>query len=207
MPNLILICRRHINCLLRPKFVVFHKGRKLWQKEKLLLTSIFTSSLYIFKSPLSPGCSQQAFSGKGLTIQSLVPREKSFENPLPTICSKGCYFRVIVWLIVWCLNLFSTIFQLYCVNQCFYPCFPGVLLSSSPRHILSKPLAAFPHNHCRNNRQWWERNESCGNDYHQSSERIVAEQGIKPATSCSWVLCAISRAMGLCFRSLNWIVW
>ena len=46
--------------------------------------------------------------------------------------------------------------------QCFlfghsfitYPCFPGVLLTSTPHNIPSKPLAAFPHNHCRNNRQW-----------------------------------------------------
>ena len=34
----------------------------------------------------------------------------------------------------------------------------------------TKPLAAFPHNHCRNNGQRWERNESCRNDYRQSSE-------------------------------------
>ena len=33
----------------------------------------------------------------------------------------------------------------------------------------------FPHNPCRNNRQRWERNESCHNDYHQSSKRILAD--------------------------------
>ena len=59
------------------------------------------------------------------------------------------------------------------------------------------PLAAFPHNHCRINRQWWERNESCPNDYHQSSERISAQQAIEPATSCSQVCNTTEWAMGL----------
>ena len=45
---------------------------------------------------------------------------------------------------------FSTVFQLYCGGQCTYSCFPGVLLTSTPHNIISKPLAAFPHNHCRN---------------------------------------------------------
>ena len=31
-----------------------------------------------------------------------------------------------------------------------YRCFPGILLTSTPHNILSNPLAAFPHNHCRN---------------------------------------------------------
>ena len=107
-------------------------------------------------------------------------------SPFPTMFSKGFFFKV-NWLIVWCLTPFSTVFQLYCCSQCTYPCFPGVLLTSSPHNILSKPLAAFPHNHCRNNGQRWERNESCRNDYHQSSERILAEPGIEPATSRSQV--------------------
>ena len=64
------------------------------------------------------------------------------------------------------------------------PCFPGVGLTNTSHNIISKALAAFPHNHCRNNGQQWERNESCCNDYHQSSERMVAEPGIEPATSC-----------------------
>ena len=33
--------------------------------------------------------------------------------------------------------------------------------------------------------QQWDRNESCRNDYYQSSERILAEPGIEPATVCS----------------------
>ena len=64
------------------------------------------------------------------------------------------------WLIVWCLTAFSTVFQLYHSSQCTYPCFPGVLLTNTPDNILSKPMAAFPQNHCRNYRQPWERNES-----------------------------------------------
>ena len=42
-------------------------------------------------------------------------------------------------------------------------------LNQYSAHIPSKPLAAFPHNHCRNNGQRRKRNESCRNDYHQSS--------------------------------------
>ena len=66
------------------------------------------------------------------------------------------------WLTVWCLTPFSTVFQLYHGSQCTYPCFSGV--SSTRHNILSMPLAAFPLNHCRNNGQWWQRNESCCND-------------------------------------------
>ena len=83
---------------------------------------------------------------------------------------------------------FSTVFQLYCGCQCTYPCFSGVLLTSTLHNILSKPLAAPPHNHCRNNGQRCERKKSYHNDYHQSWERILAEPGIKPATFCSQVL-------------------
>ena len=61
---------------------------------------------------------------------------------------------------VWCSMLFSTVFLLYCCSQCTYPCFPGVLLTSTLHNILFKSLAAFPHNYCRNNRQATERNES-----------------------------------------------
>ena len=32
---------------------------------------------------------------------------------------------------------FSTVFQLYHSGQCTYPCFPGVLLTSTPHDILS----------------------------------------------------------------------
>ena len=56
-------------------------------------------------------------------------------------------------LIEWCLTPFSTVFQLYRGGQCTNPCSPGVLLTSTPHNILSKPLAAFPHDHCPNNGQ------------------------------------------------------
>ena len=48
------------------------------------------------------------------------------------------------------LMLFPTVFQLYRGGQCTYPCFPGVALTSTLHNFLSKPLAAFLHNHCRN---------------------------------------------------------
>ena len=52
-----------------------------------------------------------------------------------------------------CLLPFSTVFQLYRGGQCTYPCFPGILLTSTLHNILSKSLAAFPLNHCRQNGQ------------------------------------------------------
>ena len=56
-------------------------------------------------------------------------------------------------LIVWCLMPFSTVFQEYHGAQCTNPCFLRVLLTSTPQNTLSKPMAAFPHNDCPNNRQ------------------------------------------------------
>ena len=52
------------------------------------------------------------------------------------------------------LRPFSIVFQLYHSVQCAYPCFSGVLVASTPLKILSKPLAAFPLKHCRNNGKW-----------------------------------------------------
>ena len=104
-------------------------------------------------------------------------------------------------LIVWCLTPFSKVFHLFHSGQCTFPCFPWVFLTSTPHNILSKPLAAFPHYHCRNNGQQLERNESCHDDYHQSSERILAKPGIEPATSCSEVQNATDWAMGPAFFS------
>ena len=119
-------------------------------------------------------------------------------------------YHLLIVMIVWCLTPFSAVFQLYHGGQCTYLCFPGVLLTSIPHNILSKPPAAFPHNHCRNNGQRWERNESCRNDYHQSSERILAEPGIEPATSCSQVRNATDWAMGLgvqCWNRVRLLLW
>ena len=59
-----------------------------------------------------------------------------------------------VLLILWYLKLHLTVFQLYRDGcQCTYPCFPGVLSTSTTHNVLPMPLAAFPHNHCRNNGQ------------------------------------------------------
>ena len=52
--------------------------------------------------------------------------------------------KMVMTLIVKFLLLFSTVFQLYRSGQCTYPCFPGVLLTSNPHDILSKPLVTFP---------------------------------------------------------------
>ena len=73
-------------------------------------------------------------------------------------------------------------------GQCTYPCIPGVILTRTPHNILSKPLAALPNNHSQKNGRLLEGNESCPNDYNKFSDRISAESGIEPVTSCSEVL-------------------
>ena len=98
------------------------------------------------------------------------------------------------------LNKCSVLFKLYRGGRCTYPCFSRVLSTTTPHNIFSKTFAAFPHNHCRNNGQRWERNESCRNDYHQSSERILAEPWIESATSCFQVLFATGWAMWLVIK-------
>ena len=40
---------------------------------------------------------------------------------------------------------FSTVLQLCCGGKGTYPCFPVVLIISTPHNILSMPLAAFSH--------------------------------------------------------------
>ena len=47
--------------------------------------------------------------------------------------------------------------------------------------------------------------ESCRNDYHQSSKRILGEPGIEPATSCSPVL--LSEQRGLARQMVVNILW
>ena len=105
----------------------------------------------------------------------------------------------ILWLIDWLpvivLNAFFN--GISVILRCTCPCLSGVLLTSTLHNILSKPLAAFPQNHCQKNGQLWQRNESCRNDYHQSLERILAEPGIEPATSWFQVCNATNWAMGL----------
>ena len=57
--------------------------------------------------------------------------------------------------------------------------------------------SCFPHNYCWNNEHGWDKNEFCRIDFHQSSERIFAEQWIEPATSCPQVLHATKCASGI----------
>ena len=52
--------------------------------------------------------------------------------------------------------VFNTVFNsisAYGGGQCTYPCFSGVLFTSTTHNILYKPLATFSHNHFRNNEQ------------------------------------------------------
>ena len=71
----------------------------------------------------------------------------------------------------------STLFQLNRSGQCMLPCFPEVWFTSSRYGVLFKPMAAFPYNYCQSNGQ---KSESCHNDYHQSSKKILTESGMEP---------------------------
>ena len=83
------------------------------------------------------------------------------------IILKGIQFDWLIDCIVF-NAVFNSISVIYRSGQGTYPCFPGVPSTSILHNILTKSLAAFPRNHSRNNRQRWERNESCRSDYHQS---------------------------------------
>ena len=102
-------------------------------------------------------------------------------------------------LIVLCFNtVFNSISVVSWqpVSQYTYPFFPGVLLTSTPHNILSKPLAAFPHNHCWNNGQQWERNESCRNGCDKSLERRIGWAGERTSDLLFQVLYGTDWAMG-----------
>ena len=126
------------------------------------------------KSHLNQGSNSQPPGHESDTLTDEPPRWQSLQTLL------------VDWLIIRCLMLSSTVFQLYHSGQCTYPCFSGVLLTSTLHNILSKPLAAFANNRCQNNGQQWERNESC-----------IGQFGDQPATSCSQVCNATDWAMGL----------
>ena len=68
----------------------------------------------------------------------------------------------------------------------------GKGLTISLYSILFKPLGVFSYNRCLHRD---ERNDYCHNKYFQSSEKILAELGIKTATSCSQVRNATDFAM------------
>ena len=168
-PMLFLVCR-----------VILLKT--LWKREKLLKTnntSFLHSVCYPFGEISNFFIKIKIVICKILTIWidlKFVSLEK-----VKSYCCHCC-------MVVWWSTHFLTVFQLHFGSQCTYPCFPGFFLNSTSHNSLSKPLAAFLYNHCQNDGQRWERNESCHKDYHQSLERILAEAGIKPVTSCSQVV-------------------
>ena len=85
------------------------------------------------------------------SVQSIPQKENFFLFPncfLPFV-KTNLIIWLTDWLIVWCLTPISTLFQLYHSGHSTYQCFPGVLLTSTVLNVLSKPLAAFPHNHYR----------------------------------------------------------
>ena len=78
-----------------------------------------------------------------------------------------------------CIWFYDSLLTLSPEVNPFWTCLMFFRQYSSAHDILSKPRAAFPHNHCWNNRQQWERNESCCNDCHQSSESVLAEPEVR----------------------------
>ena len=87
-------------------------------------------------------------------------------------------------------NITSVILVHLPCNRCTCPCFPGVLLTSTPHNILSRPLAAFHIIIAK---------KMDSSDYHQSSEKILTLPEIEPVTCtlCSNVLYTIDQATGL----------
>ena len=57
----------------------------------------------------------------------------------------------IIW-IVWCITQLQ-FFSYILAGSALIHAFLNFFLTSTPHNILSKVLAAFPHNHCRNNGQ------------------------------------------------------
>ena len=80
-----------------------------------------------------------------------------FYNKLGFMVKKKKIQPVIECWLIDCMVLkpFSTVYQLYRDGQCTYPFFPWVFLTSILHNILSKQLAAFPHNHRRNYSYLW----------------------------------------------------
>ena len=109
------------------------------------------------------------------------------QHLLLTITFKRSVSRALRLLIVCCLNAVFNIISVISRNPKHLSMLHGVLLSGALRIVLLKPMPAFPHNHCRNNRLRREKNRFCSNYYHQSSKRILAKPGIDQETSCCHV--------------------
>ena len=105
--------------------------KTLWEKEKLLITSNFSFSHSVFY-PFGE------LTTIFITFEIVICKLFEFGGVLNLSFGKG-------------LMLFSMLFQLYRSGQYNYPCFSGILLTSTTHNILSKPLTAFQHNHCLNN--------------------------------------------------------
>ena len=104
--------------------------------------------------------------------------------------SKFCCRRLIVDL--WLFNAVETALKsqrstISYITEAGAPihAFLELFLTSTTHNVLSKTLTAFPHNHRQNNGQWWERNESCRNDYHQSSAEPESNQRPPVLKSCT----------------------
>ena len=97
--------------------------------------------------------------------------------------NKFCCRRLIVDL--WLLTPFQQYFSYITEASAPIHAFLELFLTSTTHNVLSKTLTAFPDNHRQNNGQWWERNESCRNDYHQSSAEPESNQRPPVPKSCT----------------------
>ena len=150
---------------------------KDWFIDWIMFYAAFNSISVIIRRHLTLFMSFLGFTSSRLGLWSVLPKDYE-SNTLPLSHAWPPILKID-------FMVFNTIFNNNCIfiqsTHLWY--YPGVLLASTLHIILSEPLAAFPHNHCWNNGQHWEKNESCRNGYHQFLETILAKPGIKPASN------------------------
>ena len=86
-----------------------------------------------------------------------------YQKALARVLLKFKYFATYIWssitieqILINCM-VFNAVFNSTSVllrRPVHLSMLPGILVTSTPHNTLSKPLAAFQHNHCRNNGQW-----------------------------------------------------
>ena len=113
------------------------------------------------------------------------------------------------WWLVICMmfKAISTLIQSGWGGQCINPFFPGVLFTSTPYNILSKPLAAFPLFESGNNEQLWERNDSCGNDYQKLWKEYWSSWGSNPQPPILKSCMLLTELHRLGCGKKRWKVW
>ena len=100
------------------------------------------------------------------TILSLMKMGESSPKGLKTLLEKRKLF--VTSNFSFSQSVFKSVLLQTRKNQGLF----GKGLTSTPHNILSKPLSAFPLNHCRDNGQRWERNDPSLSDVGGAGDRI-----------------------------------